>query len=218
MTAHRTWLRSGLLVILCAGLAMLASSDDLYAALVGVLDASAELIHERPVLGALLFVVLSGLSAMLAFVSSSVLVPVALVAWGKGTCMVLLWVGWMLGGAVTYAIGRYLGRPAVEWLLPDGTLERYESRIPQRPPFGLLVLLQLAMPSEVPGYLLGLLRLPFRRYLGALALAEAPYAIGTVYLGSSFLDRQLVLLVALGAAGALLMALSVRVLHRRLAE
>lgn len=218
MTAHRTWLRGGLLVILCAGLALLASSDELYNALVRVLDVAAKLIGEWPVLGAAFFVVLSGLSAMLAFVSSSVLVPVALVAWGGVTCMLLLWVGWMLGGAATYAIGRYLGRPVVEALLPEGTLARYERRIPARPPFGLLVLLQLAMPSEVPGYLLGLLRQPFRRYLAALALAEAPYAIGTVYLGSSFLERRLLLLIALGAAGALLMALSVRVLHRRLSE
>lgn len=218
MKAHRIWRRSGLLVILCAGLALLASSDDLYSALVSVLDVAAKLIDERPVLGAVFFVVLSGLSAMLAFVSSSVLVPVALVAWGKLACMLLLWVGWMLGGAAAYAIGRWLGRPVVEWLLPEGALERYERRIPEHPPFGLLVLLQLAMPSEVPGYLLGLLRLPFRRYLAALALAEAPYAVGTVYLGASFLERQLGLLIALGAVGALFMALSVRMLHRRLAD
>lgn len=218
MTAHRTWLRSVILVILCAGLALLASSDDLYAVLVRTLDAAAKLIDERPVAGAVFFVVLSGLSAMLAFVSSSVLVPVALYAWGKAACMLLLWVGWTLGGMATYAIGRYLGRPVVESLLPAGTLERYEDRIPERPPFGLLVLFQLAMPSEVPGYVLGLLRQPFRRYLAALAIAEAPYAIGTVYLGSSFLDRRLPLLIGLGAAGALLMAISVRALHRRLAD
>lgn len=218
MTAHRTLQRVVLLVLLCAVLALLASSDDLYSALVGVLDAAAKLIDERPVVGAVLFVVLSGLSAMLAFFSSSVLVPVALYAWGKVACMLLLWVGWMLGGAATYGIGRYLGRPVVEALLPAGTLERYERRIPERPPFGFLVLLQLAMPSEVPGYLLGLLRVPFRRYLAALVLAEAPYAVGTVFLGSSFLDRRLPLLIGLGAAGALLMAVSIRALHRRLAE
>ncbi len=218
MTAHRTLLRSVVLVLLCAGLALLASSDNLYAALVRMLDVSAKLIDERPVAGAAFFVLLSGLSAMLAFFSSSVLVPVALYAWGKVACMLLLWVGWTLGGMATYTIGRYLGRPVVEALLPAGTLGRYERRIPENPPFGFLVLLQLAMPSEVPGYLLGLLRLPFRRYLAALAIAEAPYAVGTVYLGASFLDRRLPLLIGLGAAGALLMAISVRALHRRLAE
>lgn len=210
--------RSVLLVILCAGLALLASSDDLYGALVRILNAAAKLIEERPIAGAVFFVVLSGLSAMLAFVSSSVLVPVALYAWGKVACMLLLWAGWTLGGVATYAIGRYLGRPVVVSLLPAGTLERYESRIPERPPFGLLFLLQLAMPSEIPGYLLGLLRLSFWRYLAALVLAEAPYAVGTVYLGSSFLDRRLPLLIGLGAAGALLMALSLRALQRRLSD
>ncbi len=215
---HLAWARGVLLVLLCAGLALLASSDALYGALVGFLDVAARIIEGHPALGAVLFVILSGLSAMLAFVSSSILVPVALVAWGRTACVVLLWLGWILGGAAAYGIGRHLGRPVVTAFLAPEVLARYESRIPERPPFSLLVLLQLAMPSEVPGYLMGLARQPFRRYLAALAIAEAPYALGTVYLGETFLDRQLVLLVGLGAAGAIVMALAVRALHRRLAE
>ncbi|HEX5718003.1 MAG TPA: VTT domain-containing protein, partial [Thermoanaerobaculia bacterium] len=190
--------------------------DDLHEALVGVLDASSKLIAERPVLGAALFVVLSALSAMLAFMSSAVLVPVALYAWGKTVCAILLWLGWILGGAAAYNLGRWLGRPVVRWLLPTETLDRYEDRLSKETPFGLIVLLQLAMPSEVPGYLLGLVRYPFWRYLLALALVELPYAVGTVYLGASFLDRRLALLLALGAAGAVFMFLAVRTLQRRL--
>lgn len=203
-------------VLLCGALALLASSEALHATLLDVLNRASKLIAARPVLGVILFVVLSGLSAMLAFFSSAVLVPVALYTWGKVACVFLLWVGWILGGAASYSIGRFLGRPVVKRLLPRGSLARYENKISRQTPFGLILLLQLALPSEVPGYLLGVLRYPFGKYLLALAIAEVPYAIGTIFLGASFLDRQLLAFVGLGAAGALFMALALRFLQRRL--
>jgi uncharacterized membrane protein YdjX (TVP38/TMEM64 family) len=204
------------LLLGCVLLALVGTSDDLHRSLLDVLGTASKLIAARPVLGAVLFVVLSALSAMLAFVSSAVLVPVALYAWGETACAALLWLGWILGGVTAYNLGRWLGRPVVHWLLPTHTLDRYEDRISKQTPFGLIVLLQLALPSEVPGYLLGLVRYPFGRYLLALALAELPYAVGTVYLGESFLERRLVLLLALGVLGAVFMFLVVRMLHRRL--
>lgn len=62
------------------------------------------------------------------------------------------------------------------------------------------------MPSEIPGYLLGTVRYSFFRYVAALALAELPYAVGTVMLGSGFLHRQYGLMIAIGALGLGLMA------------
>lgn len=210
------WKRAIILAALCGLLAVIASSDVLYSALVSVLSSTAKLIAERPLLGAGLFVLLSAISAMLAFVSSSVLVPVALYTWGKGLCAFLLWLGWTLGGMAAYGLGRYFGRPVVRALLPASLLATYEDRISRHTPFGIVLLFQLALPSEVPGYLLGLVRYRFGRYLVSLMLSEIPYAVGTVYLGSSFLDRRLVLLAGLGAAGILLTFLALRLLHSRL--
>lgn len=212
----QVWKRALVLLLLCALLALAASSDLLYSTLLRGLAAAAGLITEHPVLGAGLFVLLAAASALLAFFSSAVLVPVALYTWGKLACALLLWIGWTLGGAVTYAIGQTLGRSVVKSLLPAATLNRYEDRISRNTPFVLVWLFQLALPSEVPGYLLGLVRYPFPKYLIALMLAELPWAVGTVYLGESFLDRQLLVFLGLGIAGALLMALLLRLLHRRL--
>jgi uncharacterized membrane protein YdjX (TVP38/TMEM64 family) len=190
--------------------------DGLHATLLRGLAAGAELIGERPVLGVVVFVVLSALSAMLAFFSSAVLVPVALSTWGKGLTLVLLWGGWTLGGAMAYAVGRYLGRPVVTVFLSEATIARYEDRISRHAPFGLVLLFQLALPSEIPGYVLGLVRYRFWRFLAALLLAELPYALGTLYLGASFLERQPLTLIALGVAGALLMGLAIYALRKRL--
>ena len=57
---------------------------------------------------------------------------------------------------------------------------------------------QAALPSEIPGYVLGTLHYRFSFYFIALAITELPYALGTVYLGSSFLERNSSVFLMLG--------------------
>jgi uncharacterized membrane protein YdjX (TVP38/TMEM64 family) len=201
---------------LLVGLALLASSEAFQSALNGVLTAAGPVIAEHPFWGALLFILLSALSAMVAFFSSALLLPVALHAWGKTVCVLLLWVGWMLGGACAYGLARYWGRPVVRRLTSDSMLTRYEERMSRHAPFGLVLLFQLAVPSEIPGYVLGLARYGLRRYLLVLAIAELPYAVGTVYLGASFLEQRPLVLVGLGVFGILFGVWAIHTLRRRL--
>jgi uncharacterized membrane protein YdjX (TVP38/TMEM64 family) len=211
-------LRWVVLAVVGVAVVLVASSDALYGLVVRGLEAVAAIIAVRPVLGALLFVVASGVSAMLAFVSSAVLVPVAVYAWGKTVCMVLLWLGWIFGGLAAYGVGRSLGRPVVARLVPAATRARLEDRLSRRTPFGVVLLFQLALPSEVPGYLLGMVRYGLGRYLAVLALAELPWAVGTTWLGAGFLERQVPLVLLLGGAGLAITALLLRVLRRWLAR
>lgn len=204
------------LVALCALLGLLLSSDALFGWVERLLDAARPLIGAHPYGGAALFVVLSALSAMLAFFSSAVLVPVAVVAWGPWGTVALLWAGWLLGGVVSYTIGRYLGLPVVRALVPGRALTAYRERFSARASFGLVLLLQLGLPSEVPGYLMGLTRVRIAVYLPALALAELPFAVGTVLLGESIVERRVALLLGLGAAAAAASLLLIRLVHRRL--
>jgi uncharacterized membrane protein YdjX (TVP38/TMEM64 family) len=181
-----------------------------------MLAASEQVIIGHPVLGASSFVLLAAISAMLAFVSSVVLVPVAVHAWGEPITVLLLWVGWMVGGLSAYAIGRLLGRPVVSLLVSRAAIERYENRVSKRTPFRLVLLFQLALPSEMPGYLLGLARYDLLKYLLALGLAELPFAIGTVSLSVGLVERRTALLLGLAVAGALVGLWALRALHARL--
>jgi uncharacterized membrane protein YdjX (TVP38/TMEM64 family) len=74
----------------------------------------------------------------------------------------------------------------------------------------------MAMPSEVPGHLLGLLRYRFALYLVALGVTEAPYAAATVYLGESFLERRPGALLLIAAAVGSVSLLALLALQRRL--
>jgi uncharacterized membrane protein YdjX (TVP38/TMEM64 family) len=170
----------------------------------------------HPFLGPALFMILSALSAMFAFFSSAVLVPPAVYAWGPVACAALLWAGWMLGGLVSYGLAWRFGRPVLRWLAPGRSIARYQRRLRREASFGFILLFQLALPSEIPGLVLGLARFPLERYLAALALAELPYAVGTTLLGASFVSRRFGLLISLGAVAALTAFFLGRALRRRL--
>lgn len=217
--AHRlgdvaVWRRAALLALLCIALAAVVTSDELHAALLDVLAASRDIIARYPVRGALLFVLLAAVSAMLAFVSIAVVVPVAVFAWGEPFSMLLLWTGWVVGGVFSYTVARYFGRPLVRWLTTDAALNRVDRGI--RPDTGFLriLLFQLALPSEVPGYVLGLARYPFHRYLFALAIAELPYTAATVYLGAGFVSARAGLLLGVGLCVAVFSVAAFYLLRR----
>jgi uncharacterized membrane protein YdjX (TVP38/TMEM64 family) len=212
----RSWARAAVVVLICTSLALLLSADPVYAGLQRMLLAAEPLLAGHPFLGAAAFVGLAALSAVLAFFSSALLLPPAIYTWGTSVTLGLLWLGWLLGGICTYALGRSLrGRP---WGA-SGTSSQfnfYRQRAEGRVTFALVLLLCLALPSEIPGYLCGYLSVRFRTYFAALALAELPYAAGAVLLGDGVVHRHIGWLVACGVIGAVLSLYSLRVLHERL--
>lgn len=171
-------------------------------------------IRQRESWGMVLFVSLAAVSAMFAFVSSAILVPVAIYVWGPVVCFLLLWLGWFLGGLAGYAIGRYLGRPVVERLARPGALARYEGWARSGKSLVPVLMIQIGVPSDLASYVFGLVRCRFGLFVIALALAEIPYALGAVYLGASFLERRIVPLVVLGLGGILLSVWALRRIHR----
>jgi uncharacterized membrane protein YdjX (TVP38/TMEM64 family) len=204
---------TAILAIALTLLLLPAIHDRLLRAIAG----AGELIRHRPATGMLTFVLLAALSAMLAFVSSAVLIPVAVHVWGAPLCALLLWLGWFLGGVATYAVGRYLGRPIVERLVSPGTVARYEVWARSSVALAPILLAQLALPTDAAGYIFGIVRCRPAVFLAALALAEVPYALGAVYLGVSFLERDAIALFGLGLAGIALSAWALTTVHRRVA-
>jgi len=202
--------------LLLLALGALASSDSLHNFLIRLIEPAERIITQHPILGATLFIVFSALSAMVAFFSTAVITPVAVETWGAGPSIALLWTGWMLGGICAYGIGRSLGRPVVRALTSPDALDRFENQISSRAPFGLVLLFQLAMPSEVPGYVLGVARYRFAKYLLILGMVELPFSIGTVQLGASFVEQRSWLLIAIGGAGIVLTTWAIHTLQKRM--
>ena len=210
------WRRAFALLLVFVLLAALLSSDTLYSQMQRLLAAAGPMISAHPVWGAVVFVLASALSAMLAFFSSAVLVPVAVAGWGQAITVALLWLGWFIGGLNAYGIGRTLGRPLLNTIGSAKVAAFYQQRLSANIGLPLVLLLQLALPSEIPGYLCGLLRVRLRTYVIALALAELPYAVGTVWVGESILRREGGWLIGLGVLAAVASTYALHLLHRKL--
>jgi uncharacterized membrane protein YdjX (TVP38/TMEM64 family) len=88
--------------------------------------------------------------------------------------------------------------------IDEEKLAGWEQVLSERSRFIHILLFQAAVPSEIPGYVLGILRYRFVLYLAALAITELPYAIATVYLGESFIKGESTLFILLGVAIILL--------------
>jgi uncharacterized membrane protein YdjX (TVP38/TMEM64 family) len=208
--------RAVFLVLLVAMLAAAAASDSAHSLVAAGVSYGRDVILEHRVIGAAVFVVFSALSAMFVFVSTAVFVPVAISAWGRVPTIAMLWIGWLLGGMFSYVIGRYPGRKILRWFIPRKRAEGLEDRISSTATLPLILLVQLALPSELPGYLLGAARYRFWKYLIALSIGELPFAIGAVYLGDSFMRREYALLLTIGIGGALLSLVAIAALNRQL--
>jgi uncharacterized membrane protein YdjX (TVP38/TMEM64 family) len=210
--------RLAILLVLVALLVATVALDPVHEAVARGLEWAKQIIERHERLGVVLFMLLSAISAILFFFSTAVLVPVAVYTWGKPTTMFLLWAAWLFGAVVSYLIGSRPGRRLAGWLVPERRIARYEKAISARANFPLVLLFQVAVPSEVPGYVLGAVHYHFGRYLGARALAEVPFAVGAVYLGDSFVRRQYGPLLAIAIGGILVSALALYLLHRRMAD
>jgi len=203
-------------VLICASVALLLSVDAVYESLQRALSAAEPLIAGHPYLGAVVFVLLAALSAILAFFSSALLLPVAVFTWGGTVTLGLLWLGWLLGGIGTYALGRGLRRPSEKASRTSRQFDFYRQRVPGEATFPLVLLLCLALPSEIPGYLCGYLGVRRSTYVAALAVAEMPYAAGAVLLGEGVVNRHIAWLFVFGLIGAALSLYALWILHRRL--
>lgn len=195
----RFWLLAGAVVLALVLLLHSAAFKDFFSDAVAWAEG---IMNAHPVWGALVFFLFSALSAMLAFTSSVVLVPPATLVWGKTATFFLLWGGWTAGAIVAFGIGRGAG-PLLTRLVHKEKLEKYQEYVSTRMQFWAVLVFCLAVPSEIPGYLFGGMKYPFFKFLGAIGIAEAVYALGVIIAGDKLLSAELgPLLLALAAMAA----------------
>jgi len=164
---------------------LIAASDTLHDRTEAIIFWTENLIAQAPLLGMLVFLLFAMLSAMVAFFSSALLAPIV------------------------------LGRSVASAIIGDEKIAAWENQVSEHTRFIHVLFLQAVVPSEIPGYVLGMLRYRFLLYLAALGITELPYAVATVYLGESFLRGESAVFILVGI-GAIALAAVVVQIHRRL--
>lgn len=153
----------------------------------------------RPVSSVAVFVLFAAVSAMFSPFSSVPLVPPAILIWGGAATFFLILIGWLCGGIFTYLAGFYGINPVLKKFIDlDGKIRFYQEKLSRRAEFWLVMLFRLAMPAEIPGYVLGSARYNFGWYFFATLVSEVIFALATVYGSDALLEKRLGLLLALG--------------------
>ncbi|MDQ1314885.1 MAG: hypothetical protein QG662_994, partial [Pseudomonadota bacterium] len=135
-----------LLFLFVTSLALLAYGlrIDLLAAVVWM----GETIRESPVLGAIVFFLASACSVLFLFLSSVLLVPSAILAWGKWVTFLLLSAGWLCGWMATYAIGRFFrDRAFVEKKLNERYINHSPFFLSGKLPFSFVLIVISSLPA-----------------------------------------------------------------------
>lgn len=210
--------RLAIVVLFVAAVFAVAGSEVLHQGILDVLGAAERVMRAYPRAGMALFLVLAAASAMLSFFSSSALVPIGVFVWGPTTTLLLLWAGGAIGGTGGYWMARTLGRRIVKRLVPEAPFRRYERFFRERAQWRTVLLFRIALQSELPSYVLGVLRYPFTKYLPMMLLAELPYVVIATYLGETFLERNAVVFGLVLAAGLSMTVIAFRLLQREMRD
>ena len=163
--------------------------------------------------GMAVFILLAALSAMLSPFSSAPLIPIALVIWGPVLTAIMLLAGWTIGGMLAYFIGWKFGYAIAIKFVAREKIDKWSMVIKNKFSIFLLFVFRLMTPSET-GYVFGVFRYPFWKYLLITFLSELPYAFGLSFAGEAIISREHEILVALGIASIFMIAIFYRIYNK----
>jgi uncharacterized membrane protein YdjX (TVP38/TMEM64 family) len=167
----------------------------------------------HPLLGPALFIILAAASVMLGPFTSAPLIPLAVFLWKPIPALGLLMLGWILGNCAAYAIGFYLGHPVVRRIAPKEKLDRWIEFLSTRADMMLIFLFRLASPSEM-GYVFGILKYDFWKYLVVSVASELPIALVLIYAGEAFVTNEWWMFGIFGIAWLLVMLFAFHALQK----
>lgn len=175
--------------------------------LANFIDSFIEYAALYPRLGLFIFVLLAAVSVMLGPFTSVALMPFIISWWGRSAAFGFLMAGWIMGNIGAYMIGFYFGHPLVRKLVKEEKLQKWITFVSHEVSIWIVFLFRLAVPAE-SGYVFGILRYNFRKYLAVVILAEFPFAVLAVWAGDAVLASQWMVLLGVGAFTLFLVIIS----------
>jgi len=186
MTYKRTLLTIGIIVLAALLFWYSTALHELFYDIVSFFDV---FVKQNETLGLFVFVLIAVLSALISPLTNIPLIPVAVALWGIVPTMALLLGGWLLGDVIAYYVGRFVGYPAVRYIISPERFDGWVANIRDHTGFFMGFLLRLTLPAEL-GYAFGLIRYRFWKYFLLTLLAELPYAFVTVYASEAILSGE----------------------------
>jgi len=174
--------------------------------------------ENHPFAGVMFFVFLTALSSLLSPFSSIPFVPFSVAIFGGFPTIVFLMLGWMTGAIISYFLGVTVDKAFLQNLTSVEKINYYKDKISAHSHFYTIMVFRLALPAEITGYSLGILRYNFGKYLLAVFLSEIPFAVLAVFSSQAFLEKNFIIFSGLVLLTAGLVLYLLKVFKRKFSE
>jgi uncharacterized membrane protein YdjX (TVP38/TMEM64 family) len=123
-------------------------------------------------------------------------------------------IGWMVGGVAAYFIGSWAGYPVVVKIMSREKVDTWQDLASRRINFYFALLFRLAMPAET-GYVFGLARYNFGKFMLATFLVESLTGAILVWGGDALLAQDFMRFAALIAGGIIVFSVAAYLFWRK---
>ncbi|MBN2307012.1 VTT domain-containing protein [Candidatus Peregrinibacteria bacterium] len=106
------------------------------------------------------------------------------------TLMMLVFVATMLGAAIGYTLGKWLGHPALEWLVGKNKVAKGETYIRKWGIWGVILAGLTPIPFKVVTWTAGIFEMPFGRFMLGAFIGRMPRYMLTAYAGAKLFEMK----------------------------
>lgn len=145
-------------------------------------------------IGVIIYFIVSIFAFVFAPLNSVALVPVAVSLWGPLNAGIVVHLAGTVGCVITYALSSTYGLPFVKRFISDDDIYKYQKFIPTKNKFATLVVLNVFLPGDILGYVLGIfLKISYPAYALAFFIGNLPFTFGIIFATTLGWQYQLLL-------------------------
>ncbi len=104
--------------------------------------------------------------------------------------MVVVLIATVIGASIGYFLGKYLGHPALEWLVGKTKVAKGEAYIKKWGIWGVILAGMTPIPFKVVTWTAGIFEMPFGRFIIGVLIGRMPRYFLTAYAGAKFFESK----------------------------
>ena len=104
--------------------------------------------------------------------------------------MILVLIATILGATIGYFLGKYLGHPALTWLVGKTKVDKGEAYIKKWGIWGVILAGLTPIPFKVVTWTAGIFEMPFGRFILGVVIGRMPRYMLTAYAGAKFFESK----------------------------
>lgn len=129
------------------------------------------------IVGVAIYVFFVVLATVIASISATPLIPIAVTLWGPLLTALISILAWTVGSIIAFVIARSFGKPIAARLINMDTIKKYELVLGDKYLFWDVVFLRMALPVDILSYVIGLFStMRIGQYILATLIGVTPFA------------------------------------------